>query len=435
MASTSQVPSDQSPRLDAQRHTKYFLRCLKTYLPPPYTSNDSTRLSLAFFIVAALDLLDQLGSNTTPKERADYIDWVYSNQHPDGGFRGSPSSDLGSLRNQDNTDWDPAHVPATYFALSLLLLLDDDFSRFKRTECLKWLVQLQRDDGSFGETLVHGVIQGGRDSRYGYCAAGIRYMLLGSYPPPGQIDIKVDKLVECICMAESYDGGISDAPFHESHAGLTFCGLAALSNLGRLRSSSHSDKHAQRSSPSLVLGPRNPEATVRWLVSRQTATITDNDSFDTTIDSKITSESVPDAVIKADVLAPALEQASLETPQSSHHRPLWTGLNGRVNKIADTCYAFWVGGALKILDQPSLLHEPSLRKWLLERTAHPALGGFGKIAGDLPDVYHGYLGLAILSMTEVKEDGLLPLDATMCISQRAKGRLQPLWQRLTTSIR
>lgn len=68
-----------------------------------------------------------------------------------------------------------------------------------------------------------------------------------------------------------------------------------------------------------------------------------------------------------------------------------------------------------------------MRRWLLERTAHPALGGFGKIAGDLPDVYHSYLALTVLSMMNDPADGLLALDATMCISARAKARLQPLW--------
>jgi geranylgeranyl transferase type-1 subunit beta len=26
----------------------------------------------------------------------------------------------------------------------------------------------------------------------------------------------------------------------------------------------------------------------------------------------------------------------------------WTGFNGRCNKIADTCYAFWVHGSLSV---------------------------------------------------------------------------------------
>lgn len=212
MASISSQP-DPSPPLDTKRHTKYFLRCLKTYLPHPYTSNDSNRLSLAFFIIAALDILDQLVPNTTSQERAEYIDWVYANQHPEGGFRGFPGSDLGISRNEDNADWDPAHVPGTYFALCLLLILEDDFARFKREECLRWLAKLQREDGSFGETLMHGVIQGGRDARFGYCAAGIRYILTGTRSGDSKAAFNVDKLVECIQSAEV---GALEFPFHNA---------------------------------------------------------------------------------------------------------------------------------------------------------------------------------------------------------------------------
>lgn len=73
---------------------------------------------------------------------------------------------------------------------------------------------------------------------------------------------------------------------------------------------------------------------------------------------------------------------------------------------------------------PSVL---SLRRWLLEKTAHLALGGFGKLAGDLPDIYHSCLGLAALSL--MGDEDLKPLDAAMCISKEAKSRLNDIWKR------
>lgn len=193
-------------KLDVKRQTKYFLRCLKTYLPQQYTSNDSNRLSLAFFIVAALDLLGSLESSTTPEERADYIDWVYSNQHPKGGFRAFPGTAFGDKSTPQNECWDPANLPATYFALCTLVVLGDDFGRLQREECLRWLPTLQREDGSFGETRVDGEIHGGIDSRFGYCGAGVRYILRGKDTDfalvRGCPDIDVDKLVQCIRAAE-----------------------------------------------------------------------------------------------------------------------------------------------------------------------------------------------------------------------------------------
>ena len=193
-----------TPELDVSRHTKYFLRTLKTYLPTAYQSNDSNRMSLAFFTLSGLDLLGTLQQNTTEEQRKDYIDWIYSNQHPHGGFRAFPGAAFGQATTEDNQHWDPANLPATFFALCSLLILSDDLSRVKRTECLQWLTRLQRPDGSFGETLVKGTINGGTDSRFGYCATGVRYILRGTYEGEveGCPDIEIDNFVTCIRSAE-----------------------------------------------------------------------------------------------------------------------------------------------------------------------------------------------------------------------------------------
>lgn len=39
------------------------------------------------------------------------------------------------------------------------------------------------------------------------------------------------------------------------------------------------------------------------------------------------------------------------SPETSRTEPIdlnWIGLNGRTNKVADTCYSFWVGGTLGV---------------------------------------------------------------------------------------
>jgi len=192
--------------LNKERHIKYWLRCLKTYLPAAhYTSSDSNRVVLAFFIVSALELLGALHSNTTAAERTDYVDWLYKCQHPEGGFRGFTGTDLGGLRSHENAHWDPANLPATYFALAALVILGDDLSRVKRRKCLGWLPKLQRADGSFGEILVEGaVIEGGRDMRFCNCAAGVRRILRGRDVALDQNieDINVEGMVQYIRASE-----------------------------------------------------------------------------------------------------------------------------------------------------------------------------------------------------------------------------------------
>jgi prenyltransferase beta subunit len=187
------------------KHVKYWLRCLKTYLPNAYTGNDSNRMMLAFFTLAAMDLLGSLEAHTTPAERDGYADWIYLCQHPDGGFRGFPGTDFGERSDEKNKVWDPANVAGTYFAFSMLAILKDDFSRVKRRECLQWLCKMQRPDGSFGETLGEGGrVEGGMDPRFGYMALGIRWFLRGKVRGEvmGVPDVDVDKLVYCIRQAQ-----------------------------------------------------------------------------------------------------------------------------------------------------------------------------------------------------------------------------------------
>ena len=168
----------ETSRFNKSQHVKYWLRCLKTFLPTLYQSNDSSRMTLAFFTLSSLDLLDALNTRTTALERKAYVDWIYQCQHPTGGFRGFTGTKFGLSRNEHNACWDPANLAATYFALVALMILEDDLERVRVSECLGWLRQLQQDDGSFGEGItVKGRVAGGQDVRFCYCAAAVRWIL------------------------------------------------------------------------------------------------------------------------------------------------------------------------------------------------------------------------------------------------------------------
>jgi geranylgeranyl transferase type-1 subunit beta len=100
---------------------------------------------------------------------------------------------------------DPANLPATFFALMALNFVGK-VGEVDRKKCLKWLQKLQREDGSFGETLgKDGKIEGGRDMRYCQCAAAIRWILRGDLKSKSQKevdDINVNGLVGHIRKAE-----------------------------------------------------------------------------------------------------------------------------------------------------------------------------------------------------------------------------------------
>lgn len=188
-----------------QKHISYWLRCLRSPLPHQYTSNDSNRMTLAFFILSALDLLGVLHSRTSHDERRAYADWIYKCQHPDGGFRAFPGTDFGARGDAQNKVWDPSNLPATYFALASLAVLEDDMQRVRRAACLEWLRRMQRPDGSFGQTLGEGgSIEGGMDTRFGYCAMGVRWILRGDVEGSvdGVQDVDTEKLIRCIRESE-----------------------------------------------------------------------------------------------------------------------------------------------------------------------------------------------------------------------------------------
>lgn len=132
-------------------------------------------------------------------------------------------------------------------------------------------------------------------------------------------------------------------------------------------------------------------------------------------------------------------EMSPELPSYAPPIPIVSGFSGRLNKPADTCYAFWVTASLHILlqtsDPPQALYDAkSVRRYLLALTQHQVMGGFTKFPGDkYADLYHSFLGLAALSLCssdeERKSDGIEKLDAGMCVREEVRGKLRDVWAR------
>lgn len=187
-----------TPPLDKSRHIKYWQRCHSNYLPSPYLAYDSTRLTFGYFIVSALDLLSV---PLTPSNRSDIRRWVLSLQHPHGGFCGSSThTHTGQLAHKSE-----ANLAATLFALLLLALAADGeeeersaFAGVDRVRLLKWVRELQRADGSFGQNKWDGQTAGGRDMRHSYLVGCIRWMLRGDVKEgeKGWVeDVDVDEMI------------------------------------------------------------------------------------------------------------------------------------------------------------------------------------------------------------------------------------------------
>ncbi|OAA34777.1 geranylgeranyl transferase type I beta subunit [Metarhizium rileyi] len=365
--------------LDKPRHVKYWQRCFTSYLPSAYTANDSTRLTFAFFIVSALDLLSVPFS---PKDRSSIRAWVLSLQHPDGGFCGSPTH---VFSGQDATKGS-ANLAATFFALLLLAAAagtDEEaraaFSGVHRRRLLGWVKRLQRRDGSFGQVSWEGEAVGGRDTRHSYLASAIRWMLRGD---GDEDDIDTERM--------TYDGGAAELSKHESHAGYAYCAIAALYMLDRPSSSS-----AAHDSAAVGEGVPDRKALIRFLVHRQFSYLAKEEEDESDGDAE-------------NYIQARLGHLSL-ADQCAH-----VGYNGRWNKKADTCYCWWVAGTLAMVDSFHAVNIVPSRQYLLDVTQH-RIGGFSKHAGGPPDLYHSYLGLAALAL--MGDADLKAFDVGLCCSK------------------
>lgn len=67
------------------------------------------------------------------------------------------------------------------------------------------------------------------------------------------------------------------------------------------------------------------------------------------------------------------------------------GFQGRPGKPSDTCYSFWVGATLELLNAKSFSDAEQNETFILS-TQDPVIGGFAKFENIRTDPLHAYLG-------------------------------------------
>ncbi|WKX95938.1 hypothetical protein Q1695_012414 [Nippostrongylus brasiliensis] len=92
------------------------------------------------------------------------------------------------------------------------------------------------------------------------------------------------------------------------------------------------------------------------------------------------------------------------------------GFHGRAHKADDSCYAFWIGATLEILNANHLMEKDKLRAFLLT-AQHQFMGGFCKIPEEsgFPDLLHTYFSIAAFSL--LREPGFAPINASLNVSR------------------
>ncbi|XP_048515457.1 geranylgeranyl transferase type-1 subunit beta [Athalia rosae] len=201
-------------KLAKAQHAQYFQRFIHL-LPNQLAIHDSIRLTIAFFALSGLDVLNSLDV-LNEKKRTEAIEWIYqlqvSGAGPRSGFQGSTSI------SNDASRYQTGHLTMTYLGLASLLTLGDDLSRVDKKSIIEGVRACQNDDGSFTATLTGSE----SDMRFIYCACCISSIL------DDWSGIDKHKAIDYITKSISYDGGIGQGPGLESHGGSTFCAVASL---------------------------------------------------------------------------------------------------------------------------------------------------------------------------------------------------------------
>ena len=207
-------------------------------------------MTLGYFCIGALDLLNFLEEKIDKQERQEYIDWIYDQQLDQsfgGGFLPGPYLRRDHYASQNSSQSIPSgsrpngNLAMTYTALLNLAMLGDDFVRLDRNAIRLHLRSLQQSDGSFTPSLG----QDECDCRFVYCAFAVCSML-NSWD-----SIDVEAAVAFLHSSRSYDGAFAQGPGQESQGGSTYCAVASLSLANKLDTI------------------HNPEHLLSWLTARQ----------------------------------------------------------------------------------------------------------------------------------------------------------------------
>lgn len=231
-------------------HKKYFRRSLDL-LPGESAVFDYSRLTILYFALIGLDILDGLDS-LSEDHKKDIIEWVYRLQLVPNencsvhkcGFMGSTT--VIHLKNHPGSEkYCESNVAMTYMALCILITMGDNLSRVNKTAVLQGVASLQKPDGSFKSNYEHGE----SDLRFVYCSLAICNILNDSS------GINVNNAIKFISKCLNYDGAFGQNPGTESHGGSTYCAVASLSLLNKLN---------------IVLDDKKSRILERWAVNRQT---------------------------------------------------------------------------------------------------------------------------------------------------------------------
>lgn len=366
------------------RHVNYLLKSLKKSTSgTPLDVAEAHRLSSLFFVVSGLDLLGALDTRLCRSDKDDIIEWIYSYQVDINKIKLPPDPIVASAdKNEDPNianDMKTRRICHAGFRATSMINSDIplDCGMLSMTYCALTSLVILGDD--LKRVDRHSII------------AGLRQLQLpdGSFKPSvlgGESDMRLVYCATAVsCLLNDWSGINKDKCAKFIKDSLSYEGAFAQCPGAEAHGGSTFCALASLKLMSKLedtLTKEDIERLIRWCINR-----------------------------------------------------LDNGFSGRPNKDQDTCYSFWIGACLVILDHFKFVEQKNLLDFIL--MAQEERGGLSKVPDFYSDPLHTYLGFA--GLTFIDDDlclkrriNLLKLDPTLNISLRARTYLDKLhesWSR------
>mmetsp|Transcript_30609 Transcript_30609/g.67258 ORF Transcript_30609/g.67258 Transcript_30609/m.67258 type:complete len:393 (-) Transcript_30609:58-1236(-) len=354
---------------DRERHIRYFAHSLKS-LPSAYAHLDTNRLTLVHFAVHSLDLMGVLDDDATLLkvgiDKEGIVDWIYSLQilpSAEGDDEGSSrhsSSSSSSSKNYSTWNAHGGFKGGTFLGGPGAQYRDDGAKEgmSRQYECLPY----------------HGF-------EYDHGHVAMTYTALCTLVALGDDLSRFDKrsAVKSLKSLQRDDGSFQCISVgSENDMRFLFC-ACAISHMLNDWSGVDVDRavkfikscRSYDGAISLISGQEGHGGSTFCAVSA--LTLMGN------LDEVLSEDSWKDDLIHWCV-----------------SRQL-SGMQGRPNKVEDTCYSYWIGGTLRLLECDDLLDTDMLTCFVL--SCQTDMGGFSKVRGAYPDLLHSFYSMAWLSLS------------------------------------
>lgn len=410
-----------------EKHVNYLLKSLKRSTGTPLEVAEAHRLSSLFFVVSGLDLLDALETRLSSSDKKDIIEWIYSYQVDIDRVLLAQQQQQILLHDASYSDSQDTFKSTTTTTTTSTDINTTNTTNATTTTTIPISTTNKPNDNNYDDTKV------------------------------GYSGFRATSMIN------------SDIPLDCGIISMTYCALATLVILGddlkRIdrKSIVQGMKHLQLPDGSFKPSMLGGECDMRlvYCAAAVCQLLDDWSGLDKDRCAKFIKDSLsyegafaqcPGAEAHGGstycALASLKLMSKLEdtlTKQEIDRLIRWCinrldcGFSGRPNKDQDTCYSFWIGACLVILDHFKYIEQSNLLDFIL--LAQEERGGLSKVPAFYSDPLHTYLGFAGLTFVDdelcaARKIKLLKLEPKLNISLRASLHLDKLhesWRRHSTN--